>query len=149
MTPQVLYIFGKGKISILKFWYRFGDFLAFRSLSTPFLHQNGLENHFFKTITHYIFLERYCYVEFRYWGIFDNFGHLVPNFGRRSPFFDQNGLENNFFKNITNYIFLERYCYVEFRYWGILNIFGHLGSWRAVLHQNGLENQNRKNRKND
>ena len=59
-------------------------------------------------------------------------------------FFDQNGLENHFFKTITNYIFLERYCYIDFRCGGIFDIFGHLGSWRAVLHQNGLENRNSK-----
>ena len=131
MTPQVLYIFGKGKISILKFWYRFGDFLAFRSLSTPFLRQNGLENHFFRIIANYIFLERYCYVEFRYWGIFYTFGHLVPNFGRRSPLFWSKWTWKSLFQNHNKLYIFGKVLLCRLKVWGyfwhFLDIWAHDG----------------------
>ena len=118
MTPQVLYIFGKGKISILKFWYRFGDFWAFRSVSTAFLHQNGLENHFFRIITNYVFLEMYCYVEFRYWGIFDTFGHLVSNFGRRSPLFWSKWTWKSLFQNHNKLYIFGKVLLCRLKVWG-------------------------------
>ena len=97
-------------------------------MSTAVLRQIGLENHFFRTMTNYIFLERYCYVDFRCKVIFKTFGHLEPIFGRRSSFFYQNGLENQFFKSMTNYIFLGRIYYPNFRLRTILEIFCDLGS---------------------
>ena len=97
-------------------------------MSTAVLRQIGLENHFFRTITYYIFLERYCYVDFRCKVIFEIFGHLEPIFGRRSSFFGQNGLENQFFITMTNYIFLGRVPHPNLRLRAILEIFCDLGS---------------------
>ena len=97
-------------------------------MSTAVLRQIGLEISLFRTMTNYIFLERYCYVDFRCKVIFEIFGHLEPIFGRRSSFFGQNGLENQFFITMTNYIFLGRVPHPNFRLRAILEIFCDLGS---------------------